>query len=324
MLTLQLLAGFVLLLGGGEALVKGAVGVAGRLGVSPMLIGFLLVGFGTSTPELVASLNAALAGAPGLAIGNVIGSNVANILLILGVAGLILPMVTNRDAFMRDGAILVLATVVFTGATMIGEIGRLAGAAFVLLLAGYAVYSFRADRAEQGAAAAVMHAAEAAEIESIPPTHPNLWVSLAFTVGGIGAVIWGADLLVDGAITVARSYGLSETLIGLTLVAIGTSLPELATSVMAALRGHSDVAFGNVVGSNVFNILGIAGITALVQPLTVPVEVMTLDIWVMCGATALLLVFAATGWRLARWEAAIFLLLYLGYMAVLFIPNFVA
>lgn len=320
MLYVQLLAGFVLLLGGGEALVKGAVGVAGRLGVSPMLIGFLLVGFGTSTPELVASLNAALIGAPGIAIGNVIGSNIANILLILGVAGVILPMATNREAFKRDGAMLVVATVMMMAAVLSGVVGRAAAVIFLVVLAGYSIYSFRADRKANDAAGA-MHAAEAAEFEEAPPPHPNLWLSLGITVAGIAAVVYGADLLVNGAIVIARAAGLSETLIGLTLVAIGTSLPELVTSVMAAIRKHGDVAFGNVVGSNVFNILGILGITALVKPIEVPPEVLRLDIWVMGGTTVLLLVFAATGWRLARWEAGVFLALYALYMGVLFAPS---
>lgn len=318
MLTIQLLAGFILLLGGGEALVKGAVGVAGRLGVSPMLIGFLLVGFGTSTPELVASLNAALAGAPGIAVGNVIGSNIANILLILGVAGLILPMAVNRDAFLRDGSMLVVATVLFVGAALFGEIGVPAALVFLAVLAAYSIYSFRTDRKEVSAAAAQMHAAEADDVDLTPPVHPNLWLSLLLAVGGIAAVIWGADLLVDGAIVLARSMGMSETLIGLTLVAVGTSLPELVTSVMAAIRKHADVAVGNVIGSNVFNLLGIMGITALVKPIPVPPEVLRLDLWVMSGVTALLLVFAITGWRLARWEAGVLLALYGVYMAVLF------
>lgn len=320
MLYVQLLAGFVLLLGGGEALVKGAVGVAGRLGVSPMLIGFLLVGFGTSTPELVASLNAALIGAPGIAIGNVIGSNIANILLILGVAGVILPMATNRDAFKRDGAMLVVATIMMVVAVLTGVVGRTAAVVFLVVLAAYSVYSFRADRKATDAAGA-LHAAEAAEMDEVPPRHPNLWLSLGFTVAGIAAVVYGADLLVDGAIVVARAAGLSETLIGLTLVAVGTSLPELVTSVMAAIRKHGDVAFGNVVGSNVFNILGILGVTALVKPIAVPPEVLRLDIWVMSGVTVLLLIFAATGWRLARWEAGVFLALYALYMGVLFMPG---
>lgn len=318
MLTIQLLAGFILLLGGGEALVKGAVGVAGRLGVSPMLIGFLLVGFGTSTPELVASLNAALAGAPGIAVGNVIGSNIANILLILGVAGLILPMAVNRDAFLRDGSMLVVATVLFVGAALFGEIGVPAALVFLAVLAAYSIYSFRTDRKEVSAAAAQMHAAEADDVDLTPPVHPNLWLSLLLAVGGIAAVIWGADLLVDGAIVLARSMGMSETLIGLTLVAVGTSLPELVTSVMAAIRKHADVAVGNVIGSNVFNLLGIMGVTALVKPIPVPPEVLRLDLWVMSGVTALLLVFAVTGWRLARWEAGVLLALYGVYMAVLF------
>lgn len=318
MLTIQLLAGFILLLGGGEALVKGAVGVAGRLGVSPMLIGFLLVGFGTSTPELVASLNAALAGAPGIAVGNVVGSNIANILLILGVAGLILPMAVNRDAFLRDGAMLVVATVLFVGAALFGMIGVPAALVFLAVLAAYSIYSFRTDRKEVSAAAAQMHAAEADDVDQTPPVHPNLWLSLLLAVGGIAAVIWGADLLVDGAIVLARAAGMSETLIGLTLVAVGTSLPELVTSVMAALRKHADVAVGNVVGSNVFNLLGIMGITALVKPIPIPPEVLRLDLWVMSGVTALLLVFAVTGWRLVRWEAGVLLALYGVYMAVLF------
>lgn len=320
MLYVQLLAGFVLLLGGGEALVKGAVGVAGRLGVSPMLIGFLLVGFGTSTPELVASLNAALIGAPGIAIGNVVGSNIANILLILGVAGIILPMATNRDAFRRDGAMLVVATVMMVAVALTGEFGRVAGVFFLVVLAAYSVYSFRADRKATDAAGA-LHAAEAEHLDDVPPAHPNLGLSLGLAVAGIAAVVYGADLLVDGAIVLARAAGLSETLIGLTLVAVGTSLPELVTSVMAAIRKHTDVAFGNVVGSNVFNILGILGVTSLVQPIAVPPEVLRLDLWVMSGATVLLLVFAATGWRLARWEAGVFLALYALYMAVLFTPG---
>jgi cation:H+ antiporter len=318
MMYLQIAGGLVLLLGGGEFLVRGAVAVAARLGLSPMFIGLTLVGFGTSTPELVASINAALAGAPGITLGNVIGSNIANILLILAVSAAITPMQIHREAFRRDGPVLTATTALALGACMFGVIGRTTGAVFFLMLLAYLAISYIKDRRAQDAAAA-LHAAEAQEM--MPP-HPRLPRSMAMAIGGIAGVLLGADLLVDGAITVAEAAGLSQTLIGLTLVAIGTSLPELATSIIAAIRRHSDVAFGNVIGSNIFNLLGVMGITAVVRPIDVPRQIVVFDGWVMAGATALLLIFAATGSRLNRWEAALFLTAYVVYIAVQFSPGF--
>lgn len=316
MTWIQLAVGLVLLLGGGEALVKGSVAVATRLGVSPLLIGLTLVGFGTSTPELVASLEAALAGRPGIAIGNVVGSNTANILLILGLSAVIYPLATTKEAFRRDGTVLVVSALVLLAAVLIGTIGRGAGALFIMLLAGYTLYTYHTER-QTGGPSAKVHAAEAAEVA---PAGMSIGLGLVLALGGIAAIVYGASLLIDSAVVIARAAGLSEAVIGLTLVAVGTSLPEMVTSVMAAVRRHTDVAFGNIVGSNIFNALGIAGVTALVEPIAVPPEIAKLDIWVMLATSLLLVLFAVTGWQLKRWEGALFLAAYAAYLSVLLSP----
>ncbi len=314
---LLLIIGLVLLLGGGESLVKGSVAIASRLGVSRLLIGLTLVGFGTSMPELVASLQAALAGSPGVAVGNVVGSNIANILLILGTAVVILPITTNRSGFARDGSVLIGASLLMVGVALTGELGRAAGVAFLLALLGYTVFTYFSEKRAHAATASV-HEAEADFVEgggmAMLPA-----VLLAF--GGIAAVVAGASLLVTASIEIARAANMSETVIGLTLVAVGTSLPELVTSVMAAIRRQGDVAFGNVIGSNVFNILGIAGTTAVVKPLQVPPQILSLDIWVMLAASLLLVLFAVTGWRVSRREGLLFLLAYAAYLSVQLSPG---
>ena len=316
MLWIELIGGLVLLLGGGEGLVRGSVAVATRLGISPLMIGLTLVGFGTSTPELVASVEAALMGAPGIAVGNVVGSNIANILLILGLSAVILPLATTREAFRRDGTVLIAASLLMLAMVLTGAIGRWSGAFLLLLLAAYISYTYVTERAAEDPSAA-MHAAEAAEVQTRPM---SVGLGLVTTVGGIAAVVLGASLLVGAAVEIARDVGLSEAVIGLTLVAVGTSLPELVTSVMAAIRRHGDVAFGNVVGSNIFNILGIAGTTALVAPIEVPIEIARLDIWVMVATAVLLVVFATTGWRVSRREGGIFLAAYGLYLLVQLSP----
>ncbi len=321
MTLVELAVGLVLLLGGGEALVKGSVAVATRLGVSPLVIGLTLVGFGTSTPELVASLHGALRGSPGIALGNVVGSNIANILLILGLSAVILPLAIERRAFRRDGLVLVLTALALTGVALGGEMTRAAGIVFLLLLLAFTLYAFWSERGAKGPDAAAAAAVHAAEAEAVAPKRLGLAAALALAAGGIAGVVLGADLLVDAAIVLARDAGLSETVIGLTLVAVGTSLPELVTSVMAALRRQSDVAFGNIVGSNIFNILGIAGVTAVVQPIPVPREIAAFDIWAMVAASLVLVVFALSGWRLGRREGAVLLALYAGYLAAQLSPG---
>jgi cation:H+ antiporter len=309
----QLGLGLLLLLAGGDGFVRGSVAIARRLGLSPLLIGLTLVGFGTSTPELLTSLQAALAGSPGIAIGNVVGSNTANILLILGLAALIQPLRTRPEAFKRDGTVVLLAALACLGVVMLGEIGRLAGLVLVGALLAYVGYTYVHETRAPDASAA-MHEAEAA---SEPRPH-RLWQALLFTVGGLLATLLGAKLLVDGAIELAAAAGISETIVGLTVVAVGTSLPELTVSLVAAFRRQADVAFGNIVGSNIYNVLGILGVTAIVTPIAVPPEIIALDIWVMLGATLLLLGFAITGWRVSRLEGALLLTAYATYLTTLF------
>jgi cation:H+ antiporter len=317
MIWIELAAGLILLLGGGEALVKGSVGVARRLGVSPLLIGLTLVGFGTSTPELVASLEAAFLGAPGIAVGNIVGSNIANILLILGISAVILPVATTKQAFRRDGTVLIAASLLLVAVAMYGSLERWAGLLFLALLVGYTVFTYFTERDGNDAAAAV-HVAEA---DSVTSGTMSIGAGLAWAAAGIAGVVFGANLLVQGAIEIARGFGLSEAVVGLTLVAVGTSLPELVTSIMAAIRRHGDVAFGNIVGSNIFNILGIGGATATLTPITIPAEIIRLDIWVMLATAGLLVVFAVSGWRISRTEGVFFLLAYLAYLAFQLSPG---
>jgi cation:H+ antiporter len=314
MTYLLLAAGLVLLLLGGELLVRGAVAVAERFAVSPLLIGLTLVGFGTSTPELVASINAALAGAPGIAIGNVVGSNIANILLILGSGARLRPLATQPEAFRRDGPVLLGASALLVAICLLGEIGRPIGTVLLALLLAYTLWTWRTERVVADAAA-TMHAAEAEVVGRRPRSLP---LALATALAGIAGVVWGADLLVRAAIELAQSLGVSDAVIGLSIVAVGTSLPELATTVVATLRRQSDVAFGNIVGSNIFNVLGILGVTALVQPLAVPASIARFDVWVMLAVAVVGIAFAITGWRLSRLEGGLLLGAYALYVGVIF------
>ena len=305
MLALELLLGFALLVGGGELLVRGASALALRLGLSPLLIGLPVVGFGTSTPELVTSLQAALAGAPGIAVGNVVGSNTANILLILGAAAVLMPFAVSPRAFRRDGAVLVASSLACLGVIATGALTRGPGAALVVGLIAYLAYAYvserRSDDASEGDAAVT------APTGSMPLT-------LILAGGGIALTILGARLLVGGATDLARLWGVSEAVIGLTIVAIGTSLPELVTSVVAAFRREGDIAFGNVLGSNIYNVLGILGVTALVRPIPVPPSIAAFDIWVMLAATGALVAVAVTGWRVTRGEGVALLASYAAYL----------
>ena len=293
--------GLAALLVGGDALVRGAVGVARRFGVSPLVIGLTLVGFGTSAPELVTSVSAALSGVPGIALGNVVGSNIANILLILGVAALINPVVGRWADLRREAAWVGGSALLLVALSLTGQIATWSGPVLLALLGLYLWGAFRST-------------SSVPEDVSIP-ADPFPGAALRLIVGLV-LVIGGAIALVHGATAIARLYGVPEAVIGLTLVAIGTSLPELATTVMAARRGQSDVALGNILGSGIFNILGILGVTALVAPLPVD-PVIARDIWVMLATTALVLALLAWRARIGRLTGAGFLLLYAGYMAVL-------
>jgi cation:H+ antiporter len=306
MVYLQLFLGFALLVAGGEALVRGAVSVAVRFGVSPLLIGLTLVGFGTSTPELVTSLQAAFGGFPGIAIGNVVGSNIANILLILGVAAVIMPLAIDNVSFRRDGAALAITTALAAGLIIYGSLDRWMGSVLIFALLVYLVVAYRTDRNTVIAAGPQ----DDTEGEAVPG---SVLLALGLALGGIAVTILGARLTVDSAVALALLWGMSETIVGLTVVAVGTSLPELVTSVMAALRRQSGIAFGNVIGSNIYNILGILGITALVRPIPIPPQIAQLDVWVMLAAT-LGLIIAVVAWRrIGRVTGLLFLGAYAAY-----------
>lgn len=307
-------AGLVMLALGGELLVRGAVGMAARLGISPMLAGLTIVGFGTSTPELATSIQAALAGSPGIAVGNVVGSNIANILFILGVSAVILPLLVNPASFARDSIALGGSAMLFTGAVLLGVIGPAMGLVMLGCLIGYVWWAYKSESAAPCPEGA-RHAAEAEDRPLPPDTGPLVLVGMI--IAGLVAAIFGAAWLVDGAVVLASAAGVSETVIGLTVVAVGTSLPELIACIVAVMRKHADVALGNIVGSNIYNTLGILGITALIKPIAVPAEIAALDIWVMLGVTALLLVQLRSGWRLSRLEGALLIVLYVGYTATL-------
>jgi len=326
--ALLIIGGLVLLALGGEGLVRGAVQIAERLGVSPLLIGLTLVGFGTSTPELVTSVQAALAGSPGIAVGNVVGSNIANILLILGISAMVFPVRVSSAALARDGVIGAATAALMVAVGLAWTLDRAMGGLFVVLLVAYLVFAWR-----QESAGADGHTAAFERAQAFEETHPKgvhgaqaadpgtgrrgLLVSLALVFGGLALVVLGGRLLVDGAVALARALSVSEEVIGLTIVAVGTSMPEMVTSVVAALRRHADVAIGNVLGSNIYNVLGIAGVTGLISPTVVPAQIAAFDAPVMLAVSLLLLAVARTGWRVGRREGAGLVALYALYVWVI-------
>ena len=313
--TLYAVGGLILLIFGAEFMIRGAVSVAREAGVSNHVIGLTVIAFGTSAPELFVSLKAAHFGSPGIAIGNVIGSNIANILLMIGTVGVICPFICTGRSLKRDGFVLLAATVVFIGLAGNGMIEVWHGAIMLLCLAGYLFYCYLDER--RFGAASALHAQEADEFETVQGSKFKAW---AYTILGLVAVIIGAKLLVTGAIVIAGTLGVSETVIGITMVAIGTSMPELATTVVAAIRRHNDVALGNIIGSNIFNTLGILGAVALVKPLPIPPEVLSVDLWVM-GAVTLVFVLAVITLRsLGRPLAIGFFAVYACYIFGQFYP----
>ena len=328
--AIVILAGFLLLIAGGELLVRGSVKVATIAGMSPLLIGITLVGFGTSMPELVTSVQASLAGSPGIAIGNVVGSNIANILLILGLTAALAPIAVSSAAFQRDGVLVVVTAIVFNFVGLYLPLDRTVGAALLVMLIAYLWLAYRQERfaPSEGHMAPIekAQAFEGIEPEELIPSgdaavaasaREGIVILLLMALGGLGLVVAGGKLLVDGATSLARDIGVSETVIGLTIVAIGTSLPELVTSAVAAYRKHADVALGNIMGSCIYNVLGIAGATGLIAPTIIPAEVVRFDSLVMLAASFAMLVFARTGFRLNRLEGAVLLASYFVYLWVL-------
>lgn len=304
--VLLVLAGLALLVVGGNLLVKGAVNMSLRLGITPLVVGLTVVAFGTSAPELLVSVSAALKGSTDIAMGNVVGSNIANVLIILGATAVVSRIETREHDLRESWTMMIVASLMLVVLAVMGSIGRFQG---LLLLGALGAVLWRQLSTAKGDS-------QPAELEGAAEgaSWKHIWLWLA---GGIVGLPVGANLLVTGATDIALAFGISETVIGLTLVAVGTSLPELAASVASAMRGRADMALGNVVGSNIFNILLILGLTSLIQPLPIPAEMLRLDLWVMLGSSLLLAPFLFRGLAITRTVGVVFLLAYAAYAWVL-------
>jgi len=313
---LFLALGLTLLYVGGEALVRGAAGLALRIGLTPLAVGLTVVAFGTSCPELAVSLNAAIEGRGDVSMGNVVGSNIANIGLILGLTALIKPINVHMQLLRFDVPLLVAVSVAFVLSVTDRTLGRTHGACLVLGLILYVLVVLRLARQESRA----VQTEYAAELEAEVPKVGNIAVQFALIIAGLAMLVIGGRLFVDGAVALARMLEISEAVIGLTVVAVGTSLPELSASLVAAYRGHSDIAVGNVVGSNLFNILSILGLTGLVKPITF-LGIDGVDFGVMLALSLALFPLLWTGSRLNRLEGVLLLVGYAGYLTWRVLQN---
>lgn len=306
-------AGVGLLTLGGEVLITGALGIARRLNIGMLLTGLVVVGFGTSTPELVVSIDAVLRDQPGLALGNVVGSNIGNVLLILGLCAVVRPLPVTPMGLSRDAVSGVAVSVLFIVLAGGGALGPFDG---LVLLAGLGLYLAWAYRTERQAR---MPPGGACETDAAPGSAERSVIFIvAATVGGLVLLIAGSRVLLIGATALARDLGVSEAVIGLTLVAVGTSLPELAVSLIATIRGQVEVAVGNILGSNLFNLLGILGVSSLLHNLPLPHRMAVFDQWVLLACSIAVMLMLWTGRRLSRIEGAIFLLAYALYLFVSF------
>ncbi len=313
---LFLVAGLAALVTGAELLVRGASRLAMRFGISPLVIGLTVVAFGTSSPELAVGVQSGLAGQADIAVGNVVGSNIFNVLVVLGLAALITPLVVHQQLVRFEVPLLVGLSVLVLVMAQDGRIGPFDGLLLVGCLIAYTVLVIRLSPRE--AAAVEAEYAEGVGVATVGWL-ARLPVQIAFVLGGLGLLVLGATWLVDSAVSIARALEISEAVIGLTIVAAGTSFPELATSVVAVMRGDRDIAVGNVVGSSIFNLLGILGIAALVTPggLSVAPALVFFDVPVMISVAFACLPIFATGHRIARWEGALFLAYYMVYVTYL-------
>ena len=311
---LKVAFGIAVLAAGGEAVVRGALGAAKQLGISPIMAGLVIVGFGTSAPELVVSVDAAVNKQPGIALGNVIGSNIGNILLILGCCALIAPLSISRRLLIRDGVVALSAAIVFIVLALGSGLTRVDGVVMIALLGAYLAWAYWSE-VKGDARIAEVHSAEADELQLLPKS--ALLIVLTVVLGLL-LLIGGSRLSLAGALGLGQALGVSGATIGLTVVAVGTSLPEFAVSILAALRRHADVAVGNVLGSNIFNTLGILGVSAILQPLPLEGRMSLIDQWVMLGSAIVLLTFLATGYRLGRLEGGLLVFAYAVYTATMF------
>ncbi len=309
MMYLYVFFGFIFLTVSADILVRGAVGLAQRLNVSPLVIGVTIISFGTSLPEFLVSMDAALIGTSAMALGNVVGSNLANMLLIVGVAAFLNPIHVKPFLLFRNTMVLLACSTLLIWFCWLGPVDRVQGGLFLLIMLIFLIYSYFNDFRKGGVSTEV-HAGEIENFEGLK----SLWQICFALLGGLVGVIIGADLIVDGGVQMAQAFGVSDEVIGLTVFAIGTSLPELAASVVAAMRGHVDLALGNVVGSNLFNILIVVGGIAMVAPLEAPQQLLNFDLWFMLLVTLLMLPFFIGGWQISRVVAIQLLVIYVAYI----------
>ena len=308
---LYCVAGFILLGVSGEALLRGAVTTADRLKVPPLLIGLTVIAFGTSIPELTVSLNAARSGNPDIAVGNVVGSNIANILLVLGAMAVFRSFTIDAGTLNRDGRIMLGVSVLMVLMALNGVITQWMGFGLLAILAGFTFLLYRRARQE-----ADVDETAASVDENL--LEGSLFLALLILIAGLAGVLWGSDLMVKGAVGVAQQAGISQAVIALSIVAIGTSLPELFISLFASLRGHASLAIGNIIGSNISNILLILGVVASTGPLNVSAEIANRDVWVMLGVAILGLVLMRSARRMSRIEGLFSLVLYALYVGYLY------
>jgi cation:H+ antiporter len=318
LIAAQIIGGLILLFIGGEGLVRGAVSFARILKIPAVVIGLTIVAYGTSTPELVVSTMAAMEGKPDIAIGNIVGSNICNILLILGLAAFISPIINNPKLAKRDGSIMIAVSVLLIGMMWDGMISRLEGGILFALIVAYTWNTFAGAKKRDTKAQA--QADENVDIE-IPDAHDPMWKSILFMFGGLALLVAGSNYLIEGSVAFARILGVSEAVIGLTIVAVGTSTPELVTSVIAAIKKHADIAVANVVGSNIFNIIGILGITGLISPIPVSSHFMVLDVWVMLAVAVLLTILMMTMKTLGRVTGFVGIALFTAYTVYLYMGT---
>jgi cation:H+ antiporter len=298
--------GIVLLYGGAEGLVRGSASAAARIGLTPLVIGLTVVAFGTSAPELAVSVDAALAGEGDVAVGNVVGSNIGNIGFILALAAMIRPTIVQAQIIRFDVPVLLGVTLAFL--LMLAD-ARIARWEAIVLLAGLVAYTWISLRLARAESPAIQEEYAA----GMPPRHAGLARDAVLALGGLILLVIGARLLVAGAIDIAGAFGISDAVIALIVVALGTSLPELATSVLAASRGQADIAVGNIIGSNLFNVLGIIGLAGTIRPLA-DTGMQLVDLGMLLGMTLVLLPLMRSGFRINRGEGAFLLLLYCGYL----------
>ncbi len=309
MVALEIIGGLLLLGLGGEGLVRGGIGIARTFGLSRLFVGAVIVSIGTSAPELVVAINAVLSGEPDIATGNVVGSNISNVFLVLALGALIYPIAIHRNTVFRDGAVLLGASGLTVWIAQTQSFSSTVGTVFLGLLALYIVVLLITERQSNSE-----------PIVDNDMLTQNFFFNLVIAAVGAVALMFGAHYLVTGATALAIAWDVPPSVIGLSLVAVGTSLPELAATSVAAWRRNPEIAAGNIIGSGIFNLFGILGVTALISanPVTLPNNMIQFDVWWMLAASVVIIPFLASNWRLSRLEGVFLLTLYVGYLTILF------